>query len=188
MRLARYLPLFFLLAGVVLIPWTIWLTFSLPAHHESENWQTVWAGFDLAEAAALIATAVTALRRSPWLAPVAAVTGTLLCVDAWFDITLEVWLQSEQMRTRGLSPVLLSKSNAFKDMYWTFAQMLTHHASNGCNMQPGDLIASGTVSGLGPAERGCLLELTAGQGPWLIEGDVVELEITGLGTLRNQIR
>ena len=77
-----------------------------------------------------------------------------------FDITLEVWLQSEQMRTRGLSPVLLSKSNAFKEMYWTFAQMLTHHASNGCNMQPGDLIASGTVSGLGPTERGCLLELT----------------------------
>lgn len=83
-----------------------------------------------------------------------------------FDITLEVYLQSEQMRARGLSPVLLSKSNAFKDMYWTFAQMLTHHASNGCNMQSGDLIASGTVSGLGPAERGCLLELTwQGNGP-----------------------
>jgi fumarylacetoacetase len=83
-----------------------------------------------------------------------------------FDITLEVYLQSEQMRARGLSPVLLSKSNAFKDMYWTFAQMLTHHASNGCNMQSGDLIASGTVSGLGAGERGCLLELTwQGNGP-----------------------
>ena len=70
------------------------------------------------------------------------------------------------MRTRGLSPLLLSKSNAFKDMYWTFAQMLTHHASNGCNLQPGDLLASGTVSGLGAAERGCLLELTwQGNGP-----------------------
>ncbi len=83
-----------------------------------------------------------------------------------FDITLEVYLQSEQMRTRGLAPVLLSKSNGFKDMYWTLAQMLTHHASNGCNMQPGDLLASGTVSGLGPTERGCLLELTwQGNGP-----------------------
>ena len=82
------------------------------------------------------------------------------------DITLEVYLQSEQMRTKGLSPMLLSKSNAFKDMYWTLAQMLTHHTSNGCNMQPGDLLASGTVSGLGPAERGCLLELTwQGNGP-----------------------
>ncbi len=77
-----------------------------------------------------------------------------------FDITLEVHLQSEQMRTKGLSPILLSKSNAFKDMYWTLAQMLTHHTSNGCNLQPGDLLASGTVSGLGPTERGCLLELT----------------------------
>lgn len=77
-----------------------------------------------------------------------------------FDITLEVHLQSEQMRTKGLSPILLSRSNAFKDMYWTLAQMLTHHASNGCNLQPGDLLASGTVSGLGPSERGCLLELT----------------------------
>jgi hypothetical protein len=89
MRFSRFVPPFFLLAGIVLIPWTIWLTFSLPSHHETQNWQTVWAGFDLAEAAALIATAVTALRRSPWLAPAAAITGTLLCVDAWFDITLE---------------------------------------------------------------------------------------------------
>jgi ABC-type spermidine/putrescine transport system permease subunit II len=88
-RIARYLPAFFLVAGIVLIPWTIYLTFSLPSHHESQNWQTVWAGFDIAEASALIATAILALRRSPWLAPVAAITGTLLCVDAWFDITLE---------------------------------------------------------------------------------------------------
>jgi len=85
----RLVAPFFLVAGLVLIPWTIWLTLSLPAHHESENWKTVWAGFDIAEAAALITTAMTALRRSPWLAPVAGITGTLLCVDAWFDITLE---------------------------------------------------------------------------------------------------
>jgi len=82
------------------------------------------------------------------------------------DITLEVYLQSEQMRQRNLSPILLSKSNAFKDLYWTPAQLLTHHASNGCNLQPGDLLASGTVSGPGPTERGCLLELTwDGAGP-----------------------
>jgi hypothetical protein len=88
-NLRRLLGPFFLLAGLVLIPWTIWLTFTLPATHETENWRTVWAGFDLAEAAALVAVAVTALRRSLWLAPVAAIAGTLLCVDAWFDITLE---------------------------------------------------------------------------------------------------
>jgi fumarylacetoacetase len=45
-------------------------------------------------------------------------------------------------------------------MYWTPAQMLTHHTSNGCNMQPGDLFASGTVSGPEAGSQGCLLELT----------------------------
>ena len=45
-------------------------------------------------------------------------------------------------------------------MYWTIAQLVTHHASNGCNLTPGDLIASGTVSGSTRESRGCLLELT----------------------------
>jgi uncharacterized membrane protein YedE/YeeE len=89
MTLRRLIAPFFALAGIVLIPWTVWLTFSLPAHHESDNWQTVWAGFDIALAVALLATAITALRRSPWLPVAAAIAGTLLCVDAWFDITLE---------------------------------------------------------------------------------------------------
>ena len=87
--LNRLIAPFFALAGLVLIPWTVLLTLSLPARHETENWKTVWAGFDPALAAALLATAICALRRSPWLAPVAASAGTLLCVDAWFDITLE---------------------------------------------------------------------------------------------------
>jgi hypothetical protein len=89
MTLRRLIAPFFALAGLVLIPWTVWLTFSLPAHHESDNWQTVWAGFDIALAVALLATAISALRRSPWLPVAAAIAGTLLCVDAWFDITLE---------------------------------------------------------------------------------------------------
>ncbi|MFO0860749.1 MAG: fumarylacetoacetase [Phycisphaerales bacterium] len=76
-----------------------------------------------------------------------------------FDITLEVFLLSEQMAAKGMQPQRLSKGS-FKDMYWTFAQMLTHHASNGCNLQSGDLIASGTVSGVSADSRGCLLELT----------------------------
>jgi fumarylacetoacetase len=45
-------------------------------------------------------------------------------------------------------------------MYWTVSQLLTHHASNGCNLRPGDLIASGTVSGPDENQRGCMLELT----------------------------
>lgn len=75
------------------------------------------------------------------------------------DITLEVFLASEEMRKRGLSPERISRGS-FGDMYWTIAQMLTHHASNGCAMQPGDLLASGTVSGRARESRGCLLELT----------------------------
>ena len=87
--LPRLIAPFFALAGLVLVPWTVWLTLRLPPRHETQNWQAVWAGFDAALAAALLATAICALRRSPWLGPVAASAGTLLCVDAWFDITLE---------------------------------------------------------------------------------------------------
>lgn len=81
------------------------------------------------------------------------------------DITLEVQLRTQKMWEAGTAPVTICTGRTFKDMYWTFAQMLTHHTSNGCNMLPGDLIASGTVSGPGAGERGCLLEATwAGRG------------------------
>jgi fumarylacetoacetase len=81
------------------------------------------------------------------------------------DLWLEVSLLSMRMRQAGMAPVVLGRSN-FRDMYWTMAQMLTHHASNGCNLRPGDLLASGTVSGADKAARGCLLELTSrGQDP-----------------------
>jgi fumarylacetoacetase len=75
--------------------------------------------------------------------------------DRAFDITLEVWLRSDKMR----QPMLVSRGN-FRDMYWTFAQFVAHHTSNGCNLQAGDLIASGTVSGTTKDSRGCLLERT----------------------------
>jgi fumarylacetoacetase len=74
-------------------------------------------------------------------------------------LTLESLLCSTQMRERGVGSVTLSRGN-FSDMYWTFAQMVTHHTSNGCNLRPGDLLASGTVSGADKGSRGCLLELT----------------------------
>jgi fumarylacetoacetase len=75
------------------------------------------------------------------------------------DIQLEVYLSSEQMRNEDIAPVKLS-TGKFRDMYWTVAQMVAHHTSNGCDLRPGDLIASGTVSGPGAGERGCLLEIT----------------------------
>lgn len=77
-----------------------------------------------------------------------------------FDIKLEVLLLTAQMRAQGLAPHHLSGSNT-QDLYWTFAQMLTHHTSNGCNLRPGDLLASGTVSGAAKGSQGSSIELTA---------------------------
>jgi fumarylacetoacetase len=76
------------------------------------------------------------------------------------DLWLEVSLLSPKMREATIAPIVLGRSN-FRDMYWTMAQMMTHHASNGCNLRPGDLLASGTVSGAEKNARGCLLELTS---------------------------
>lgn len=72
-----------------------------------------------------------------------------------FDVKLEVWLKTARMS----EPVRVSRGN-LRDLYWTLAQMLTHHASNGCNLQPGDLLATGTVSGATEDSMGCLLEMT----------------------------
>ena len=64
----------------------------------------------------------------------------------------------EQMRSAGIAPFVVSR-NSLRHLYWTPAQLLTHHASNGCNLRPGDLIAQ--RHGVGPTResRGCLLEL-----------------------------
>ncbi len=77
-----------------------------------------------------------------------------------FDITLEVWIRTAAMRAADSAAVRLS-SGSFESMYWTVAQLLAHHSSNGCNLRPGDLIGSGTISGLEKSSRGCLLELAA---------------------------
>ena len=76
-----------------------------------------------------------------------------------FDITLEVSLLTARMRAEGLPPYRVS-TGRFTEMYWTISQLVAHHASNGCNLRPGDLLASGTVSGPAKESRGCLLERT----------------------------
>jgi fumarylacetoacetase len=78
-----------------------------------------------------------------------------------FDITLEVLLSSAKMREQGVAPMRFSASN-MRHLYWTAAQMLTHHASNGCNLQPGDLLGTGTISGPTRDSMGSLLEATDG--------------------------
>jgi fumarylacetoacetase len=86
------------------------------------------------------------------------------------DIALEVLLATPQMAKAGLESAIVSRGR-FRDMYWTPAQLLAHHASNGCNLRPGDLLASGTVSGPEPGSRGCLLELTRdGREPLALPG------------------
>lgn len=95
-----------------------------------------------------------------------------------FDIALEAWLMPP-----GGAASRVSATNV-RHLYWTVAQMIAHHASNGCNLLPGDLIGSGTVSGPADEERGCLAEITtAGREPlvlpdgtrrtWLEDGDEV---------------
>jgi len=91
--------------------------------------------------------------------PLAYLDGSSDRTRGGIDMTLEVWLRSEAMRTADAEPAMISRGN-LRDLYWTAAQMVTHHASNGCNLEPGDLLASGTVSGAGKSSRGCLLEMT----------------------------
>ena len=77
------------------------------------------------------------------------------------DISLGVALQTDEMRKAGTPPERLMTSN-FRDSYWTLAQLVAHHTVNGCNLQAGDLLGSGTQSGPQPGQGGSLLELTQG--------------------------
>ena len=77
------------------------------------------------------------------------------------DVQLEVWLDTARMRAAGAASQRLSTSG-FRDAWWTVSQLVAHHTVNGCNLQPGDLLGSGTQSGPLPAQAGSLLELSAG--------------------------
>jgi fumarylacetoacetase len=81
--------------------------------------------------------------------------------EGGYDIGMEMHLRSAQMRARKLAPVKLTHSS-FRHSFWTAAQIVTHQASNGCNLQPGDLLGSGTISGPTPDSLGSMLELTQG--------------------------
>jgi fumarylacetoacetase len=78
-----------------------------------------------------------------------------------FDISLEALILSETMRGKGMAPQRLSQSNS-TDLYWTVAQLVAHHSCGGCNLNPGDLFGSGTISGTTRDSFGSLLELTQG--------------------------
>ena len=93
-------------------------------------------------------------------APLPYLTSVVDQARGGFDLTVEAWLLTARMREDELLPVRLSRGS-FREMYWTLSQLLAHHTSNGCNLRPGDLLASGTISGEGRDQRGCLLELTS---------------------------
>jgi fumarylacetoacetase len=77
------------------------------------------------------------------------------------DVALSVWLSTERMRAEAIADKMILTSNA-RHLYWTPAQMIAHHTINGCNLMPGDLIGTGTISGPEDHELGSLLELTVG--------------------------
>ena len=78
-----------------------------------------------------------------------------------FDIRLEILLLTPGLKAKNLPPHQMAQSNTYY-MYWTVAQLIAHHTSGGCNLRPGDLFGSGTLSGPGPTECGSLLEATVG--------------------------
>jgi hypothetical protein len=81
-----WLPPTLALIALALVPWSIWLTTELPSQERAAHWDLAWGGLDLMLAAALLATAVSAWRHGPLLEACAASAGTLLAVDAWFDL------------------------------------------------------------------------------------------------------
>jgi fumarylacetoacetase len=127
--------------------------------------------------------AMTRARHDP--VPQAYLQDTADQVAGGFDIALSATIQTAAMRSHGQAPVQITHTNLSK-LYWTAAQMVAHHASNGCNLRPGDLLGTGTTSGPTDESRACMLELTSsGKDPirlpngetrtWLEDGDEVAL-------------
>jgi len=82
----RWVAPFFLVVGIGLVLWTIWIAYDLPRRHVARHWDVAWAGFDVMMAALLLITAYGAARRAVWLQSAAAASATMLVCDAWFDI------------------------------------------------------------------------------------------------------
>jgi hypothetical protein len=83
----RWLALALVIGGIVLVPWTVYLLLTLPKTYTGTHYRGAWTGFDIVLLTALIITGLAAFRGSRLLAVAAAATGTLLFVDAWFDVT-----------------------------------------------------------------------------------------------------
>jgi len=98
----RLLPVLFLAAALVLVPWLGWLATSLPCRYLSRHWGIAWAGFDAGLAVGLASTGFAALRHALWLDRAAVATATLLAADAWFDV----------VTSRGVPAIALATTEA----------------------------------------------------------------------------
>jgi fumarylacetoacetase len=97
--------------------------------------------------------------------------------EGGIDIGLEAWISTSAQRDEQRPPVRITQTH-LQNLYWTFGQMLTHHASNGCNLRAGDLIGSGTISGESDLTRACITELTnAGANPLPLGGGEFRLAL-----------
>jgi fumarylacetoacetase len=100
-------------------------------------------------------------RRSGEPAPLPYLADAADAQHGGYDVTVEVELSSAGMRAQRVPPLRLSRAS-YREAYWTLAQIVTHHTSNGCNLESGDLLGSGTISGANPDTLGSLIELTTG--------------------------
>ena len=90
--------------------------------------------------------------------------------EGGYDIAMDMYLRTARMRAAKTPAARLTRSN-FRHSFWTAAQIVTHQASNGCNLQPGDLLGSGTISGPTPDSLGSMLELAqSGKAPIALPG------------------
>ena len=105
--------------------------------------------------------------RMPWTRatddpqPLPYLDSAALRSEGAFDIQLEVLILTEKMRLQALPPQRICLTS-YRHAYWTISQLITHHTVNGCNLQPGDLLGTGTLSGPTASEAGALIELTVG--------------------------
>src|SRR2546421_4175944 len=88
--LPRWITPVLLVTAAGLLPWTLWLTFTLPSRHLTTHYDVAWVVFDCALFCAFAATAWCTVKASQWLVPLAAATGTMLVCDAWFDVVTSI--------------------------------------------------------------------------------------------------
>jgi hypothetical protein len=89
LRVPKWVTKLYIMMAAVLLPWTVYLGISLPVHHLSEHWDISWTGLDIGLIITMAATGLFAYLRSVWVVITAASTGSLLLVDAWFDVMSE---------------------------------------------------------------------------------------------------